>query len=148
MSDCSCLGPCISAARAAWPSTILQIDWATLCARTLGKKWIAWKKTTHLFRKPWSNKGHLKCIAVRMQCIEWFGRNSTEHCEYTPGKLIADWNEKKKMQCITTKKYIKWRKKIAAGTKSIKNNEIDGVFIKKKQYVITCLCCDCNTIAW
>lgn len=25
---------------------------------------------THLFRKPWCHEWHLKCIAVRVQCIE------------------------------------------------------------------------------
>lgn len=51
---------------------------------------------THLFRKPWRHEWHLKCIAVRVQCIEWIWWNGAQHRKNATRKLIANCAEEEK----------------------------------------------------
>lgn len=70
--------------------TSYVIDWLRFyCARKTDSN------LTYLFGKPWCYKWHLECVAVRMQCVERFRRNCTEHRKNASWKLITNCNKSK-----------------------------------------------------
>lgn len=44
---------------------------------------------THLFRKPWSDKGHFESVGVRVKSVEGFWCHSSKHGKHSSSKLIA-----------------------------------------------------------
>lgn len=53
-----------------------------------------WK--TYLLWEPWRHKWHLKCVAVRMQCVKRFRRYSAKHWKDATWKLITNCKKTKK----------------------------------------------------